>query len=120
MSVFLYGLSVAALLLTGSAPTPEERHRLERGAPAGDPESIRSRQSRRRPKADRGRAAALDPVQAFCEARFSMRFHSASETGMTERREMRTSGKSLKAASALISASVTARGSFLPGATSTA
>ena len=42
-----------------------------------------------------------------------------SVTGMTDSREMRTSGKSLNAAVALISASVTGRGSFLTGATST-
>ncbi len=50
---------------------------------------------------------------------FSIRFHSVSVTGITDSREIRTSGKSLKAASALISASVTARGSLPAGATST-
>ena len=39
---------------------------------------------------------------------------------MTESREMRTRGKSEKAALALISASVTGRASFLTGTTSTA
>src|SRR5262245_62869835 len=45
--------------------------------------------------------------------------HSASVTGITDRREILTSGKVLKAASALIDASVTGCGSFLTGATST-
>ena len=48
-----------------------------------------------------------------------MRFHSASVTGITESREMRTSGNVLNDASALISASVTGRGSFFTGAIST-
>src|SRR5881628_2282521 len=50
----------------------------------------------------------------------SIRAHSASVTGITDSRAMRTSGKFLKAASALIWASVTGRGSRLTGATSTA
>jgi DHA1 family solute carrier family 18 vesicular amine transporter 1/2 len=50
---------------------------------------------------------------------FSIRFHSTSVTGITDRREILTSGKSVNAASALISASVTARGSRPAGATST-
>ena len=50
----------------------------------------------------------------------SMRAHCASVTGITESRAMRTSAKSLKAGSALISASVTGRGRRLTGAMSTA
>jgi hypothetical protein len=50
----------------------------------------------------------------------SMRAHWASVTGITDSRAMRTSGKSLKSASALISASVTALGNRWTGATSTA
>ena len=52
-------------------------------------------------------------------ASFSMRRHSASLTGITDSREIRTSAKSLNAASALISFSVTGRASFFTGATST-
>ncbi len=48
-----------------------------------------------------------------------MRFHSASVTGITDNRDIRTSGKSLNDGSALISASVTGRGSLATGATST-
>ena len=44
---------------------------------------------------------------------FSMRPHSASVTGITERRDMRTSGNDANARSALISASVTGRGKLL-------
>src|ERR1700687_5749946 len=51
---------------------------------------------------------------------FSIHIHSLSETGMTERRDIRTSGKSRKDLSALISARVTGRESFLTGAMSTA
>src|SRR5207237_5300902 len=50
---------------------------------------------------------------------FSIRAHSASDTGITERREIRTSGNVANALSALISLSVTGRGSFLTGPTST-
>ncbi len=49
----------------------------------------------------------------------SIRAHSASDTGMTDRREIRTSAKSLNAGSALISASVTGRRSFFTGTMST-
>ena len=48
-----------------------------------------------------------------------MRSHCSSVTGMTDSREILTSAKSLNAGSALISASVTGRGSFFTGATST-
>jgi hypothetical protein len=50
----------------------------------------------------------------------SIRAHSASVTGITDSRAMRTSGKSLNAGSALISASVTRLGRRLTGAISTA
>src|SRR5262249_58530975 len=50
---------------------------------------------------------------------FSIRAHSASVTGITDKREIRTSGKVANALSALISFSVTGRASFFTGATST-
>ena len=49
----------------------------------------------------------------------SMRAHSASVTGITESREIRTSANVLKNGSALISFSVTGRASFFTGPTST-
>src|SRR5262249_43067247 len=79
----------------------------------------------------RGRRGGTNPAYPAFPARpafpappappaiFSMRAHSWSVTGMTDRREMRTSGKSANALSALISASVTGRESFFTGATST-
>ena len=69
-----------------------------------------------------GRAAETltSPLPAHLEAIFSIVAHSESVTGMTERREMRTSGMEARAFTALISARVTGRGSFLTGATSTA
>jgi len=54
----------------------------------------------------------------LARAIFSISAHSFCETGMTERREIRTSGKSRKDLSALISARVTGRFSFLTGAMS--
>jgi hypothetical protein len=48
-----------------------------------------------------------------------MRAHSASVTGITERREIRTSAKVLKNGSALISFYVIGRASFFTGPTST-
>jgi hypothetical protein len=48
-----------------------------------------------------------------------IRSHSSSVTGMTDNREIRTSANVLNAGSALISASVTGRGSFFTGAMST-
>src|SRR5438876_7152033 len=59
------------------------------------------------------------PLGALPDIR-SIRAHSASVTGITDSRPMRTSGKSLKPGSALTSASVTGLGSRLTGATSTA
>ena len=50
---------------------------------------------------------------------FSIRSHSASVTGMTESRDIRTSGNDANAVSALIAASVTGCGSFFDGAMST-
>src|SRR5204863_8593035 len=64
----------------------------------------------------RSRSAGWVPAEI---ASFSILFHSASLTGITDRREMRTSGNVLNDGSALISASVTGRSSFLTGATST-
>src|SRR5207245_2211423 len=49
-----------------------------------------------------------------------LRLPPAAVTGLTDSRAIRTSGKSRKAASVLISASVTGLGSFVTGATSTA
>jgi hypothetical protein len=49
----------------------------------------------------------------------SIRCHSSSVTGITDSREIRTSGNVLNAASALIAASVTGWGSFVTGSTST-
>ena len=48
-----------------------------------------------------------------------MRAHSASVTGITDSRDIRTRGNDAKEASALISASVTGRASRFSGATST-
>src|SRR6267378_3365014 len=59
------------------------------------------------------------PLGALPDIR-SIRAHSASVTGITDSRPMRTSGKSLKPGSALTSASVTGLGSRLTGTTSTA
>src|SRR5262249_20829163 len=79
----------------------------------------------------RGRKGGMNPAYPAFPARptfpappappaiFSMRAHSRSVTRTTGRREMRTSGKSANALSALISASVTGRESFFTGATST-
>src|SRR5262245_33970912 len=51
---------------------------------------------------------------------FSIRVHSSSVTGMTESREMRTSGNDANALSALTAASVTGVLSFFTGTTSMA
>lgn len=59
--------------------------------------------------------AAAAPVMPI----FSIRFHSASETGITDSRDMRTRGNEANDASALISASVTGLESFRSGTTST-
>jgi len=50
----------------------------------------------------------------------SMRFHSSSVTGITERRDMRTNGNEANALSALIAANDTGAFSFLTGTTSIA
>src|SRR5437667_12816428 len=50
----------------------------------------------------------------------SMRRHSSSVTGITDRRDMRTSGKDANVLSALMAASVTGDFNFLTGATSIA
>ena len=50
----------------------------------------------------------------------TIRSHCSSSTGMTDRRDMRTSANDSKNLSALIAASVTGRGSFFTGSTSTA
>src|SRR5688572_11521643 len=59
-------------------------------------------------------------VRRYLAAMPSIRAHCVSVTGITDSRAMRTRGKSLKAVSALISASVTGLGRRLTGATSTA
>src|SRR4051794_1869825 len=77
------------------------------------------RQSRRHAHRHDAHARPFHLRGRYLDAIFSIRAHSESVTGITDNREIRTSGKSANALSALISARVTGRGSFFTGATST-
>src|SRR4029077_14328809 len=97
---------------------PEGRHRRG-GRGRRRASGVQREQVGREGEETAGGSHPAYPALPALPAMFSIRAHSTSDTGITESREILTSANVLKNESALISFSVTGRGSFFTGPAST-